>query len=440
MVQVSDPSIAFEALVGCDVAACHSDDAVALIRSIKHVRGWIDRFEADLTRHLAALYEQGVGAPAAELHARSHGMSAAEARKKERRANALGDAPSFGDALANGDVGAEHADGLASATARLDDATKAAFIDHEKALLDEAKHSSPEEFSRHCRGLVSRLERDQGVERAEEQRRDTHLSRRIDRNGMHLINGALHPELGAAVFGAIDAEVAKLVAKSGDRTVDRNRLAAEALGDLVTGGHRATRPGVAEISVLIDLATLTTGLHENSVCEYDNGVPLPPVTVRRLCCEGKIIPIVLNGDGVPVDVGREQRLANRAQRRALRAMYRTCAFSGCDVAFNRCEIHHLLEWDHRGPTDLNNMLPLCSHHHHLVHEADWQLHLAADRTLTIRQPDGRTFATAGIQIGTAARADRSRARRSTPRDEQGRDRAFERSRQPDHQSEPAALP
>jgi hypothetical protein len=78
--------------------------------------------------------------------------------------------------------------------------------------------------------------------------------------------------------------------------------------------------------------------------------------------------------------------------RALRAMYDTCAFHGCDTAFTRCEIHHLTDWLHGGTTDLAHMIPLCAHHHHVIHDDGWQLELAPDRTLTIRQPDGQTHA------------------------------------------------
>jgi predicted restriction endonuclease len=91
-------------------------------------------------------------------------------------------------------------------------------------------------------------------------------------------------------------------------------------------------------------------------------------------------------------MGRTIRHANRRQRRALRAIYRCCAFAGCDVVFERCEIHHILPWELGGPTDLINMVPLCSRHHHVVHDGGWQLELDTDRTLTIRQPDGQVFA------------------------------------------------
>jgi hypothetical protein len=129
---------------------------------------------------------------------------------------------------------------------------------------------------------------------------------------------------------------------------------------------------------------------------------LPPETIRRLCCNGRIVPILLV-DGVPVNVGRDQRLANRAQRRALRAMYRTCGFAGCETPFNRCEIHHVIPWEIGGKTDLANLLPLCSRHHHLVHEIGWRLELAPDRELTIRQPDGTIYATEPVQIRSTQR-------------------------------------
>ncbi|MET0461348.1 MAG: hypothetical protein ABW195_19020, partial [Ilumatobacteraceae bacterium] len=115
---------------------------------------------------------------------------------------------------------------------------------------------------------------------------------------------------------------------------------------------------------------------------------LPPDVIRKMCCHADIIPIVLNGDSVPIDVGRARRLATREQRHALRAMYTTCGHPHCEVRFGACRIHHVDWWDHLGPTDLQNLLPLCDTHHHLVHEGGWTLTLKPDRTITLRRPDG----------------------------------------------------
>jgi hypothetical protein len=245
---------------------------------------------------------------------------------------------------------------------------------------------------------------------------------------MFRLRGEFDPELGTKIWTALDAEIGAVVAEGGDRTADRNHVAAVALGNLVAGGHQAERPAQAEISVLIDLPTIEHGLHDSSACETAGGVPIAPETARRLACDAKIIPIVLGGDGCALDVGRDRRHANRAQRRALRAMYRTCAFDGCDVVFDRCEIHHLIEWELGGLTDLVNLLPLCSRHHHVVHEGGWGLALAADRTLTITRPDGEVFAICDPDIAEAMGR----------RGERGRPPDTVRRRTPDH-AEPLPL-
>ena len=93
--------------------------------------------------------------------------------------------------------------------------------------------------------------------------------------------------------------------------------------------------------------------------------------------------------GAVLDQGRGRRVASADQRRALRAMYRTCGFPDCTVRFADCEIHHVIAWiRRRGPTDLDNLLPLCSRHHHDVHEGGWHLTLHPDRTITLHHPDG----------------------------------------------------
>lgn len=234
---------------------------------------------------------------------------------------------------------------------------------------------------------------------------------------------ALHPELANKIFGPIDHHVKTLItegAQAGDpdcqhRTVNRNRLAAEALGELVAAGNQHLHPGLADITVIVTDTTLETGgLDDHSICETTNGNPLPPATIRRLVCGGNITPIYVDADGNPFNFGRTIRHANRAQRRAL---HRSCAFHGCDITFDRCEIHHLPpdptlhpETFDGGPTDLINLIPLCSRHHHLVHEDGWTLELAADRVLTIRQPDGQVFATCTPDVPPQRRHTTSGAR------------------------------
>lgn len=90
---------------------------------------------------------------------------------------------------------------------------------------------------------------------------------------------------------------------------------------------------------------------------------------RRLACTAKIIPAVLGGAGLPLDLGRSRRLFNATQRQAMAVRDRTCRAEGCDIPATWCEAHHLHPWEHGGRTDIKDGVLLCSHHHHRVHDA-----------------------------------------------------------------------
>lgn len=413
-------SDALAALDGADVASASSAECVALLQQARLARGWVDAVEATITSRMRELYETTGAAPAADQHTRCGGVSSAEGRRKERRSQAIDEAPSFGDALAAAEIGAEHVDALANATSKLDDDTKSHLLGDEAELLDDARSMSPERFGRRCRDRVRQLERDAGIERNRRQRRQTFLSRKQNpATGMVEGRFALHPELADQVFGAVDAEVVAMLTEGEqagdpeciDRTVDRSRLAAEALGRLVVAGSGGSRQPVADIVYLVDERTATTGeLHEDSVCETGSGLPVPPSSVRQGLCNGRIVPIIVDRDGNALDAGRTIRHAGRTQRRALRAMYRTCAVGECDVPFERCEIHHIVPWEVGGATDLANLVPACSRHHHLIHELDWRLDLRPDRTLDVTGPDGTPIATGEPDVPPQRRRPNRRRR------------------------------
>ncbi|MEI6403477.1 MAG: HNH endonuclease [Actinomycetota bacterium] len=394
----TDVIAAMEVLGAADVACADPAACAVLLGEVRRVRGWLDATEARVTSRLNELSAALGTAPAADVHVRASGVSAGEGRRKERRADTLTQVPVFAEALSAGQVGTEHVDALAAAVAVLDDDTRTALFDRDLSLLGIAMHSTPEQFGRHVRSTIRTLELCAGVERNLQQRRDTYLTRRHNpATGMVEGRFALHPELASQIFTAVDREVAAMLADGErrldpeyvNRTVNRNRLAAEALGTLVAGGHQQRRPLEADITVIIDGRTLATGhLHPHSVCETGDGFDLPPSSVQRLFCAGSFTPIIVRSDGTVLDAGRTIRSANRTQRRALRAMYRTCAAPECDVPFHRCEIHHIHWYQRGGPTNLDNLIPLCSRHHHLVHDLGWHLHLAPDRTLTITPPNG----------------------------------------------------
>ena len=133
---------------------------------------------------------------------------------------------------------------------------------------------------------------------------------------------------------------------------------------------------------------MSHGSHDESVRETVGGALLPPESVARLACNAVIQKIVVDERGLPVDVGRKHRTATDAQWLATKAIYRSCAWDGCERPLAWCQLHHIHEWEHGGATDLCNLIPLCSRHHHAVHEGQWSVKLDADtRRLDIYDPD-----------------------------------------------------
>lgn len=104
--------------------------------------------------------------------------------------------------------------------------------------------------------------------------------------------------------------------------------------------------------------------------------PITAEQARRLACDARMVPVVLGADGEVLDLGREVRTATRAQRRALANRDGGCVM--CGRTPRCCEVHHLIPWEDYGPSNLDNMLLLCSACHRLVHHSEWQIRMAAD--------------------------------------------------------------
>jgi hypothetical protein len=61
-------------------------------------------------------------------------------------------------------------------------------------------------------------------------------------------------------------------------------------------------------------------------------------------------------------------------RRALEVRDGHCAFPDCRVDVSRTHAHHVAEWlRDNGSTDIDNLVLLCSRHHHAVHEGGWSV-------------------------------------------------------------------
>ena len=123
--------------------------------------------------------------------------------------------------------------------------------------------------------------------------------------------------------------------------------------------------------VTIGIDALMTGL---GVAVTDTGHRITAGEARRLACKAGIIPMVLDGDSMPLDVGREQRLFTRYQKLAINHRYNGCAAANCDRPPAWMEYHHDNPWAKGGPTDAKQGTSYCPPHHHMAdHPETWDL-------------------------------------------------------------------
>ena len=106
---------------------------------------------------------------------------------------------------------------------------------------------------------------------------------------------------------------------------------------------------------------------------------------RRLACNAGILPAVLGTKSVALDLGRESRLFSESQRVAKGLEHATCAATGCERPYAWCELHHRQPWAKGGRTDLADAIPLCSQHHHWIHDTGYNHQTAARRQHPIQQ-------------------------------------------------------
>lgn len=406
-----------------------SDVSVLDGPGIKHLLTEVRRTERALTslrvqagQHSDRLAKEGQGPDAEEAFRGSGAVSGSQARRDTKRARLVDEIPSLGDSLADGSIGGEHLDAIANAAKGIDDDHRALFDAAAADLVDRSNDTPVDTFKKQVQRLADTVKNDHGLEKARSQRAQSSVSTWKDRNGMGHIKGIFDPEWFDSIVNAIKRESAAMAAsakKAGEPVTLGGHLDAAALVELIQHGNGAK--GRADVLVVVDAESLANGPHDHTIRESRDGAELAFATIDRLCCDALIRRVVIDAAGKVIDVGRTSRTATDTQWAALNTMYSTCGWAECDRPVSWCQAHHIHEWEHGGLTDLDNLIPLCSKHHHAVHEGGYSIKLLPDRTLRIFQPDGTLHA-----VASPNRLDPDRAKRcaESPAPDPHRQRRF----------------
>jgi hypothetical protein len=122
------------------------------------------------------------------------------------------------------------------------------------------------------------------------------------------------------------------------------------------------------VTVTISLDQLRTDLATAGLLTGEGEETISASEARRLACQARIIPVVLDGHARVLDLGRSARLFQPAQRVAIRLRDHVCRAAGCTIPARWCHLHHLDPWSSGGATDLDLAVTLCGHHHQRIHD------------------------------------------------------------------------
>jgi hypothetical protein len=125
------------------------------------------------------------------------------------------------------------------------------------------------------------------------------------------------------------------------------------------------------VGVLIDLPTLLA-LRDNPA-ELPGYGPLDPDLARALATDNEWRRFLHDPiTGQILDLGHTRYEPNRKLREFIHARDPKCTYPGCNQQARRSQLDHITPWP-QGPTNRDNLHPLCVHHHNLKTHGNWQV-------------------------------------------------------------------
>ena len=289
-------------------------------------------------------------------------------------------------------------DAAAAIIRHLTDASRAASpetIREAEALLVQQAATLPAEMvAQLAQRTCATLDPD-GVRPREEvlrQQRRFHLGREVD--GMTPFSGLADPINAGLLRAALTERTAPsrqprfadeddLEASPFDgRPLDgrtREQRAFDIVFGLLTAGIRTDRDtvgtlhGTATVTVVVTAKDLIAGT--GAAWIDDILTPIATATTQEISCDGGIRLQIEGDNGEILYEGLRERYFTPAQRRALAVRDGGCLGPHCTAPPSWCHAHHVIEWEHGGPTDIDNGALLCSFHHHQLHSGAFHLRI-----------------------------------------------------------------
>lgn len=329
--------------------------------------------------------------------------------------------PHLAESLARGAIGVDAAEVIRRFLDGIElRADHDSLDDAEALLVSRAPDVGVEGVTRLIKQLEAHLDPDGVKPREDVLRARRELRIWEDAAGMVNLRGALDPAGGAALKAAIDglvgaelrrardarrtrgfgadaaedgsggsdgaADAASTDAAGSDALLAEDRtigqMNADALADLARHALGcAEQPTLRQAMVVarVDAEALASGQGSATLDGIEQPVSIQ--TVRELLTSAGIAPLYIGTGCARLELNRAARLFNAEQKVALAERDGGCAWPGCRRPPSHTEAHHLAWWtrDH-GPTNLDNGILLCSHHHHRIHDDGWRIFIRDGRS------------------------------------------------------------
>ena len=298
-----------------------------------------------------------------------------QARREVETASQFSQVPETLDALGAGEIPEAHAKQIAKAASL-------GPVD-EAVLVEAARREDFGTFSKTLRDHQHEQSGDDGksLMATQRKRRELGFFKSPD-DGMFVLNGRFDPVAGNRIEAALADEERRL--RNDKSTTDQasfNQRLADALENLVCAEPDERKSQGTTLILTADWDALNQRLADARLLD---GTPLPISETLRLACEADILPAVFDTKGQQLWVGRKYRSATDAQRAALIVRDKHCV--GCGRSATWCEVHHIDEWSKGGPTDIDNLVLVCTSCHHNIHDDNWTVHRNSNGTYELQPP------------------------------------------------------
>ncbi len=278
------------------------------------------------------------------------------ARSDVKNSVALGDLDATRSGLEEGTIPDGHAQLIARASTE-------GPID-EAWLAERAQHEGYDQFRRTVARHQAEASSDDGASLLERQRQarsgKIFTSRR---DGMVVLNAQFDPVTGARLATVIAAAERRLYSNEDPKSRPSHpQRTADAIAMLMLEPE-AARPVGTSLLVVADYDAVN---HRLTNARLSDGTPIPIGEIGRIAADAQVLPAIFNHATGDLRMGRSRRTATELQRAALALRDQGCI--GCDVSPDYCRAHHIIEWQHGGRTDYDNLVLVCNDCHHKIHD------------------------------------------------------------------------